>query len=120
MSAGTSECLKSILHAEAATKDNLLFDMLPMQSKQAIFNSMTPLECPEGTDIIVQGDKDARTFYVLESGSCDVYINMGKDPADGLKKVHQYAAARCADAQMNTSVVVVMLMFNTLCNTLSA
>ena len=80
---------------EAATKDNLLFDMLPLQSKVAIFNSMTPLECSAGTDIIVQGDKDARTFYVLESGSCDVFLFIGKDPADGMKKVHQYAAGRC-------------------------
>ena len=80
--------------AETATKDNLLFDMLPAQAKLAIYNSMTPLECEEGMDIIVQGDKDARTFYVLESGSCDVYIYKSKDPADGMKKVHQYAAAR--------------------------
>ena len=69
--------------------------MLSAQAKVAIYNSMTPLECAEGTDIIVQGDKDARTFYVLESGSCDVYINKSKDQADGMKKVHQYAAARC-------------------------
>lgn len=75
--------------------------MLPTQSKQAIFNSMTPLDCPEGTDIIVQGDKDARTFYVLERGSCDVYIKVGNNPADGMKKVHQYTAARWARAFYN-------------------
>ena len=80
--------------SETATKDNLLFDMLPTKSKLAIYNSMTPLNCEEGTDIIVQGDKDARTFYVLESGSCDVFIYQSKDPADGMKKVHQYSAAR--------------------------
>ncbi len=72
-----------------------------MQAKIAIFNSMTPLECDEGTDIIVQGDKDARTFYVLESGSCDVFIHKSKDPAEGMKKVHQYAAARWESSSSN-------------------
>lgn len=84
-----------LVTAETATKDNLLFDMLPAQAKITIYNSMTPLQCEAGTDIIVQGDKDARTFYVLESGSCDVFIYKSKDPAEGMKKVHQYAAARC-------------------------
>lgn len=70
---------------------------------------MTPLDCPEGTDIIVQGDKDARTFYVLERGSCDVYIKVGNNPADGMKKVHQYSAARWAHAFQNHDACGILL-----------
>jgi hypothetical protein len=33
---------------------------------------MTPLHVAPGTDIIAQGDAHAATFYVLESGQCEV------------------------------------------------
>ena len=64
--------LKPLLHAESATQKNLLFEHLLRTTKQAIFESMTPLEVPAGTSIIKQGDRDAKTFYVLASGSCGV------------------------------------------------
>ena len=32
-------------------------------------------EISKGTDLIVQGDTNAETFYVVESGEFDVYVN---------------------------------------------
>lgn len=72
-----------MLHAEAATQKNLLFEHLLRATKQAIFESMTPLEVPAGTSIIKQGDTDAKTFYVLAVGSCEVLLqkpDWGSEP----------------------------------------
>lgn len=63
-----------MLHAETATQKNLLFEHLLRATKQAIFDSMTPLEVAARTSIIKQGDTDAKTFYVLASGSCEVLL----------------------------------------------
>lgn len=32
----------------------------------------------KGTDIIVQGDKDADNFYCVQTGSCDIYVDDSK------------------------------------------
>lgn len=62
------------LRAESATQKNLLFEHLLRATKQAIFESMTPLEVAAGTSIIKQGDTEAKTFYVLASGCCEVLL----------------------------------------------
>ena len=54
---------------------------------------MTPLRVPAGTTVITQGDADAKTFYVLEEGQCDVYVakpEWGNQP----RKVLTYQAGR--------------------------
>lgn len=64
-----------------------------MPAKEAIFSSMTPLRVPAGTTVITQGDADAKTFYVLEEGQCDVYVakpEWGNQP----RKVLTYQAGR--------------------------
>ena len=64
-----------------------------MPAKQAIFSSMTPLRVPAGTAVITQGDADAKTFYVLEQGQCDVLVakpEWGSQP----RKVLTYQAGR--------------------------
>lgn len=43
-------------------------------TKQAIFDSMTSLEVAAGSTIIKQGDTDAKTFYVLGLGTCEVLL----------------------------------------------
>ena len=71
------------MHAESATQKSLLFEHLPRATRQAIFDSMTPLNVPASTCIIKQGDTDAKTFYVLASGSCEVLLQKaewGKEP----------------------------------------
>ena len=63
-------------NAESATQKNLLFEHLPSTTttKQAIFDSMTSLDVAAGTHIIKQGDTDAKTFYVLAMGTCEVLL----------------------------------------------
>ena len=41
-------------HAEAAIKNNLLFDMLSPAARREVIDSMTPLSVPSGTRIITQ------------------------------------------------------------------
>lgn len=43
-------------------------------TKQAIFESMTSIEVTAGQTIIEQGDPDAKTFYVLAMGTCEVLL----------------------------------------------
>lgn len=80
-------------HAERAVEGNLLFDMLSLPARQAIFRSMALQMVSGGTTIISQGDTDATKFYVLEKGTCDVLISSdatGNVP----KKVHTYTSGR--------------------------
>ncbi len=79
--------------AERAVEGNLLFDMLSLPARQAIFRSMSLHMVSAGTTIINQGDTDATKFYVLEKGTCDVLIN---NEATGYipKKVHTYPSGR--------------------------
>ena len=44
-------------------------------TKQAIFESMTSTEVAAGEVIIQQGDPDAKTFYVLGMGTCEVLLH---------------------------------------------
>eukprot|EP00884_Botryococcus_braunii_P004081 jgi/Botrbrau1/13674/Bobra.0378s0007.2 len=75
---------------EQATQGNLLFEMLSIPARQAIYRSMKPMLVSAGTDIITQGDTEARQFYVLEKGTCNALIaseQWGNIP----KKVHTYS-----------------------------
>ncbi|KAK9817313.1 hypothetical protein WJX72_012521 [[Myrmecia] bisecta] len=75
---------------ERAVEGNLLFESLASPARQAIFGSMTALMVRAGTNIITQGDTDASKFYVLERGTCDVYVDT--QPLGTAKKVHTYAS----------------------------
>ncbi|KAL0050057.1 hypothetical protein WJX82_003639 [Trebouxia sp. C0006] len=59
---------------DSATQNNLLFEHMLKATKQAIFDSMTSLEVAAGSTIIKQGDTDAKTFYVLGLGTCEVLL----------------------------------------------
>ncbi len=71
----------------------MLFDMLSLAARQAIFRSMALQMVSAGTTIIAQGETSATKFYVLEKGTCDVLISSdttGNVP----KKVHTYTSGR--------------------------
>ncbi|KAL0041624.1 hypothetical protein WJX79_009879 [Trebouxia sp. C0005] len=70
---------------DSATQNNLLFEHMLRATKQAIFDSMTSLEVAAGSTIIKQGDTDAKTFYVLGMGTCEVLL---QKPEWG-KEAHQ-------------------------------
>jgi CRP-like cAMP-binding protein len=55
-----------------------LFDMLAPAELARVIGSMTPLEVPACTQIIRQGDTDAKNFYVLESGACEAFLEPDK------------------------------------------
>lgn len=60
---------------------------------------MTSLEVEAGTTIIQQGDTDAKTFYVLGLGSCEVLLHKpewGKDP----RAVLTYESGRYLNAHV--------------------
>jgi hypothetical protein len=79
--------------AERAVEGNLLFDMLSLPARQAIFRSMSLHMVSAGTKIISQGDTDATKFYVLEKGTCDVFVT-NEATGNVPKKVHTYPSGR--------------------------
>ncbi len=72
---------------------NLLFDMLSLPARQAIFRSMSLHMVGAGTTIISQGDTNATKFYVLEKGTCDVLVT-NEATGNVPKKVHTYPSGR--------------------------
>ena len=83
-------------HAEKATENNLLFEMLSKSARTAIFNSMELQTFQAGSSIITQGDEGTK-FYVLKEGACDVSVikeGWGADP----RKVLTYAPGRYASS----------------------
>ncbi|CAL8467781.1 g7319 [Coccomyxa elongata] len=74
---------------ERAVEGNLLFDMLSLPARQAIFRSMSLHMVSAGTTIINQGDTDATRFFVLEKGTCDVMIT-NEATGNVPKRVHTY------------------------------
>jgi len=55
--------------------DNLMFSTLDEEKRLGAVDQMYLQEVPHGKDLIVQGDTDARTFYVVESGEFEVYVD---------------------------------------------
>lgn len=51
-----------------------MFQDLPQAALEIIIDSMHAVSVPAGTDIIRQGDSPASEFYVLEEGSCEVWV----------------------------------------------
>lgn len=67
-----------------ATESNTLFEGLDLATRCALCDVMTETRVAAGADVIVQGatGDDARHFFVLESGACQVKVRR-RDPADG-------------------------------------
>jgi len=59
-------------------KDNLMFMDLDLEQKQTVINKMYLEKIPKGTEIITQGDVNASTFYVINKGSFDIYVDKNK------------------------------------------
>ncbi|MEW5303042.1 MAG: hypothetical protein WDW36_005773 [Sanguina aurantia] len=49
---------------------------MPQAALEVIIDSMRPINCVPGTDIIRQGDTGASEFYVLEEGGADVFVTI--------------------------------------------
>ncbi|WIA19038.1 hypothetical protein OEZ85_003698 [Tetradesmus obliquus] len=81
-----SESVKQLIHI--AIKDNMLFSGLPPAGLAAIIDSMQPQMVMAGKDIIKQGATDAHEFFVLEIGTCDVFVARPGDITP--KKVKTY------------------------------
>lgn len=80
--------VKQLIHT--AIKDNMLFSGLPPAGLAAIIDSMQPQMATAGKEVIKQGATDAHEFFVLESGSCDVFVARPGDITP--KKVKSYGA----------------------------
>ncbi|KAK3251619.1 cGMP-dependent protein kinase [Cymbomonas tetramitiformis] len=54
---------------------NLLFAMLDDEARNEIIDTMSKQTYPAGKVVILQGEKNAETFYAVESGCCEVLKN---------------------------------------------
>ena len=73
-------------------ESNLLFEMLSKSARRAIFDSLAPQKVSSGSDIIQQGDEGTK-FYILQDGSCDVFISKAEwGPLP--RRVHSYVSGR--------------------------
>jgi cAMP-dependent protein kinase regulator len=59
---------------ETAMCKNILFSHLDVDEQKEIFDAMFPVEKSPGETIIQQGE-EGDNFYVIDSGSVDVYVN---------------------------------------------
>jgi len=55
--------------------DNVMFMHLSEEQRLLVIDQMFQENIADGTDLIAQGDIDAQTFYVVASGSFNVYVN---------------------------------------------
>jgi len=55
--------------------DNLMFNSLDEPKRLTAVDQMYIEHVPKNTDLITQGEEDARTFYVVESGEFDVFVS---------------------------------------------
>ena len=60
-----------------ALSNHFLFAGLDGRSAETLINAMEAYNCKQGTYVIKQG-KQGNTFYVLEEGQCDVYLDNKK------------------------------------------
>lgn len=69
------------------TNDNLMFMGLDRPQKEAIIKKMYLQRFKKNHKIIKQGATDAKTFYVIVKGTCDIYVSG--------KKVVTFAQGKC-------------------------
>ncbi|ETO04180.1 cAMP-dependent protein kinase type II regulatory subunit [Reticulomyxa filosa] len=67
--------------------DNLLFLKLDREQRERVVQRMRLVKVQSGNNIITQGDVNATTFYVCESGSFDILVDK--------VKVGQYKRGGC-------------------------
>merc|ERR1719461_1144753 len=91
--------------------DNLMFSSLDEAKRLTAVDQMYIEHIDAGIDLISQGDEDARTFYVVESGEFDVYVNnehVATIPRGGCfgELALMYGTARAATCRANQNSVV--------------
>jgi len=55
--------------------DNVMFMHLSEEQRYLVIDQMYEEDIPQDTDLIVQGDTNAQTFYVVEQGEFDIFVN---------------------------------------------
>jgi len=92
-------------------ENNLMFMSLTEEQRLAVIDQMYKEEIPEKTDLVKQGDKNAETFYVVEKGEFEVFVN--DDHIHTIKRggcfgelALMYKAPRAATCRSNQESVV--------------
>eukprot|EP00581_Thalassiosira_minuscula_P019356 CAMPEP_0183713350 /NCGR_PEP_ID=MMETSP0737-20130205/8209_1 /TAXON_ID=385413 /ORGANISM="Thalassiosira miniscula, Strain CCMP1093" /LENGTH=673 /DNA_ID=CAMNT_0025942117 /DNA_START=80 /DNA_END=2101 /DNA_ORIENTATION=+ len=75
VSVAKSDAVRKMLRQVMET--NLLFKGCPSRELESFADVFSPKKVAKGTTVIKQGDK-GETFYVVESGALDVFINVGE------------------------------------------
>eukprot|EP00946_MAST-07B_sp_MAST-7B-sp1_P005087 g5087.t1 len=90
-----------------AINENFLFQ-LDKDDLDTILDAFEPQEVGAGATVIMQGDTDARFFYVIGDGECDIYVDgskvvtLGKGNSFG-ELALLYDAPRAATVKVPTS-----------------
>jgi len=74
----TTKTQDEIRFLEDCCSSKMLFTGMDQDQRRAIIDQMYKVEVAECTEIIVQGDKEANLFYVIQEGSFDVFVNETK------------------------------------------
>jgi len=105
-------------------EDNVMFMHLTDEQRYVVVDQMYLEEVAAGVDLITQGEVDAQTFYVVNEGSFDVYVNNNKSgtiPAGGCfgELALMYKAPRAATVRANMDSVVWTVRRNAFRNALA-
>jgi len=92
-------------------ENNLMFMSLTEEQRLAVIDQMYKEDVADKTDLVKQGDKNAETFYVVEKGEFDIYVN--NDLVHTIKRggcfgelALMYKAPRAATCRANQECVV--------------
>ena len=77
--------------ASRSSLSPILFSALDDEQVQVVVDAMKPIQFKQGDDIILQGD-EGDLFYILDEGTCDVYVNKGEEGKEG-EKVTDYKSS---------------------------
>lgn len=89
MALGTDKPFKPVVYPKSAAAReriqvavarNLLFRNLDDEAREAVFDAMFERTVAPGESIITQGD-DGDFFYVVDSGTFDIFVSRNKQPA---------------------------------------
>ncbi len=65
-------------HLEDSLRANIMFAHLDADERQQVFDAMFQVDFDAGSVIIQQGD-DGDNFYVIDTGTCDIYVQKPGD-----------------------------------------
>jgi len=74
----TTKTEQEIAFIDKVCKPRLIFRGLNDEQQRSIIEQMYRINCPEGTEIIVEGDVQAGEFYVVQEGNFDIFVDNKK------------------------------------------